>query len=399
MLTSVVIMVMERHMSMTKGPAVPAPQEGAEAADAATAPLEEAIADLRQRLRQARCPTCSGPTRETVGMVCQTCGTDHGPPAEPAPELPCCGAEFTDGGGRGGRRCGRPVGHDGGHALIEPAPVPAGDGPGWDRGTIEELIAASCADATEGELNQLRALIADRDRLLAERDRKARWVQHERDIADRRQAERDAARAERDTFIVQRDALAAEAAGLRALLAERDRWERLCNAAEPERRAAWMAAAGAGKERGAARAELAEVTAQLRKEAADRDRLSGELAEVTAERDRGWEAAGDMEARERHAAADALDWVAGQAAAGQLGAWDDVVSTISLRQLAAEVRSGQRTIPAAGPRETDDRRCPNRADVTTYGDQRRTYQCCCRPDDGDHGQWTEPRETPAGGER
>jgi hypothetical protein len=27
------------------------------------------------------CPTCTGQTRETVGMVCQTCGTDYGPPA------------------------------------------------------------------------------------------------------------------------------------------------------------------------------------------------------------------------------------------------------------------------------------------------------------------------------
>ena len=25
------------------------------------------------------CPTCTGPTRETVGMVCQTCGTDYNP--------------------------------------------------------------------------------------------------------------------------------------------------------------------------------------------------------------------------------------------------------------------------------------------------------------------------------
>lgn len=24
------------------------------------------------------CPTCSGPSRETVGMVCQTCGADYG---------------------------------------------------------------------------------------------------------------------------------------------------------------------------------------------------------------------------------------------------------------------------------------------------------------------------------
>jgi hypothetical protein len=26
------------------------------------------------------CPTCSGPSRETVGLVCQTCGTDYGTP-------------------------------------------------------------------------------------------------------------------------------------------------------------------------------------------------------------------------------------------------------------------------------------------------------------------------------
>lgn len=28
------------------------------------------------------CPTCSGPIRQTVGMVCQTCGTDYA--AEPS---------------------------------------------------------------------------------------------------------------------------------------------------------------------------------------------------------------------------------------------------------------------------------------------------------------------------
>lgn len=26
------------------------------------------------------CPTCTGPTRETVGMICQTCGTDYSAP-------------------------------------------------------------------------------------------------------------------------------------------------------------------------------------------------------------------------------------------------------------------------------------------------------------------------------
>lgn len=27
------------------------------------------------------CPTCTGPVRETVGMVCPTCGTDYAPGA------------------------------------------------------------------------------------------------------------------------------------------------------------------------------------------------------------------------------------------------------------------------------------------------------------------------------
>lgn len=37
---------------------------------------------------QTSCPTCSGPIRETVGMVCQTCGTDYaaGGVVDSAPE-------------------------------------------------------------------------------------------------------------------------------------------------------------------------------------------------------------------------------------------------------------------------------------------------------------------------
>lgn len=27
------------------------------------------------------CPTCTGRSRETAGMVCQTCGTDYAPEA------------------------------------------------------------------------------------------------------------------------------------------------------------------------------------------------------------------------------------------------------------------------------------------------------------------------------
>lgn len=38
------------------------------------------------------CPTCSPPVRETVGMVCQTCGTDYAP-APSAPDLDAIRAE------------------------------------------------------------------------------------------------------------------------------------------------------------------------------------------------------------------------------------------------------------------------------------------------------------------
>lgn len=31
------------------------------------------------------CPTCTGPIRETVGMVCPTCGTDYAPVEQPDP--------------------------------------------------------------------------------------------------------------------------------------------------------------------------------------------------------------------------------------------------------------------------------------------------------------------------
>jgi len=36
------------------------------------------------------CPTCTGPIRETVGLVCQTCGTDYGTPALNACEPVTC---------------------------------------------------------------------------------------------------------------------------------------------------------------------------------------------------------------------------------------------------------------------------------------------------------------------
>lgn len=78
-------------------PAEPAPDTPAGArrrAEHAAAPLRAEIAELRQHLRG--CPTCSGSIRETVGMVCQTCGTDYAPPDESAPE-PDDTAESGDG--------------------------------------------------------------------------------------------------------------------------------------------------------------------------------------------------------------------------------------------------------------------------------------------------------------
>jgi hypothetical protein len=43
------------------------------------------------------CPTCSGPVRETVGMVCQTCGTDYSttPPLRIDPRLYPRGVQST----------------------------------------------------------------------------------------------------------------------------------------------------------------------------------------------------------------------------------------------------------------------------------------------------------------
>lgn len=38
--------------------------------------LSRSVAEAAEA--RAGCPTCEGPSRETVGMVCQTCGTDYG---------------------------------------------------------------------------------------------------------------------------------------------------------------------------------------------------------------------------------------------------------------------------------------------------------------------------------
>lgn len=38
--------------------------------------------------QRAPCPTCSGSTRRTAGMVCETCGTGYAPDIEVAPLPP-----------------------------------------------------------------------------------------------------------------------------------------------------------------------------------------------------------------------------------------------------------------------------------------------------------------------
>lgn len=46
----------------------------------------DTLSKYRPELNLARtgaCPTCMGASRQTVGMVCQTCGRDYGPPQTP----------------------------------------------------------------------------------------------------------------------------------------------------------------------------------------------------------------------------------------------------------------------------------------------------------------------------
>jgi hypothetical protein len=55
----------------------------------------------------------------------------------------------------------------------------ATDGPGWDRHTVEGLIARSCADATGEELDQLRALLDDVDQYEGWAERLAEHIPEE----------------------------------------------------------------------------------------------------------------------------------------------------------------------------------------------------------------------------
>lgn len=52
---------------------------GAAAVVAPAFPSAQLVASDMGEVAPEECPTCSGPQRETVGMVCQTCGTDFAP--------------------------------------------------------------------------------------------------------------------------------------------------------------------------------------------------------------------------------------------------------------------------------------------------------------------------------
>jgi hypothetical protein len=60
-------------------------------------PPYRAAADTENCVIRLPCPTCSGPVRETVGMVCQTCGTDYStsPPLRIQPNLYPRGVQST----------------------------------------------------------------------------------------------------------------------------------------------------------------------------------------------------------------------------------------------------------------------------------------------------------------
>jgi hypothetical protein len=163
-----------------------------------------------------------------------------------------------------------------------------------------------------------------------------------------------------------------------------------------------VAAAGAGWDREAAelvrtREELAEVRRSLARQwAAYHDELTTELA--TARRDAEmWErAAGDMEARDRHAAADALAMAGTQLAATHHHPAADLV-----RDLEAQIRAGERPVPgnpeptprrSDGQSQTGDAWNP-RHDPMCDGRQhpgRSTCDCGASPGN--------PEPAPAGGE-
>lgn len=158
-------------------------------------------------------PVGDRPAEQGHGCGKSHCGTCAPAPVaagltEPTPELEPSDAGFKQ---------------PGGNLNPEPVPVPVSDGPGFDRSAVDALLARSGADATDHELRQVVALLADRDR----RESDVVRVTYERDAARR---QRDAARAEVERLRAEVDT-AWEAAGDMAakeeaaarVTAERDR--------------------------------------------------------------------------------------------------------------------------------------------------------------------------------
>jgi hypothetical protein len=80
---------------------------------------DQALAERIAWLLTHACPTCMGPQRETVDMVCQTCGTDYAAGSRSAPVDSCtCGVAGPD------PAC--PVHH--GRRARGPKPPPVGPG-------------------------------------------------------------------------------------------------------------------------------------------------------------------------------------------------------------------------------------------------------------------------------
>ena len=164
------------------------------------------------------CPTCSGPTRRTTGMVCQTCGTDYGPGLHSAarnesPRCNCFGRPGTNPGCPAhGNHATRPAES----AVDGPTDQGAGEttsGPGWDRDAIRVIAVDMEAGGGVRNAASIRALLADRDRLErdlenAKADRHDLWDTRDKrnhqwmDAAERLTEERDAARADLDAALV-----------------------------------------------------------------------------------------------------------------------------------------------------------------------------------------------------
>jgi hypothetical protein len=250
-----------------------------------------------------------------------------------------------------------------------PNPLPAG-GSGWGRQRLTELVAeARRLGPVDDMPDQVEALLADLDRLAELAERRGRWVQYERDIADRRQSERDAARRELAAAVEANHQLAAEVAELGA---ERERLRKRVHEAvdQCQRRHAPYVARCAEFDNwsGWARARFEQAGSDYWTMTSSANRLV--IMSIIAERDAArrdaelWErAAGDMEARDRHAAADTLSATAARLAhsgtwADPLGRWtsEQAEAAGAQKQLmvdrvldaAAEVRAGTRPVPG-GP--------------------------------------------------